>query len=206
MATKKPVRGQSKKKYEKYRNDVKELKRLGLYKGDMRKPITRYAAREAKRFEDVLTGKAAAVKAPKPVAKEYRQEFKAKYRTVIIPRRQNEKVFYDKKSGRVISFREDYGRKITRIIPAHAITPDNVGTLPSGPNVKYVIPLGPSGSVVRFDTWEDLAQFMHQYEVPHFVSGDKYGSRMTQYKNWHKYVEIEIVENPDKELDEDFEE
>jgi len=185
--------------FEKYRGDVKELKRLGLYKGDLRKPITEHAARQAKRFSDVLTGKAAVVKAPRPVAREYKQEFKTKYRKVVIPRREGEKVFYDKKSGRIISFRQDYGRNITRIIPPHAVTPDNVGGLPKGPNIRYVIPIGAPGHVERFENFDDLAHFMQQYEVPHFVSGDKYGSRMSQYKSWHKYVEIEIIENPEDE-------
>lgn len=179
--------------FEKYRGDVKELKRLGLYKGDLRKPITEHAARQAKQFSDVISGKATAVKAPRHVAREFKQTFKTKYRKVVIPRREGEKVIYDKKSGRIVSFREQYGRRITRIIPPHAVTADNVGSLPQGPDIRYVIPIGAPGHVERFATFDDLAHFMQAYEVPHFVTGDKYGSRMSQYQHWNKYVEIEII-------------
>lgn len=198
MATKKPGKGQ----YERFRADVKRLKDAGLYTGDLRKPITRYAAREAKKYETVLKGKATVIKPPRshPVG-EYKQVYKTKFRRVVIPRRPNEKVFYDKKSAQIRSVRDEYGKTITRIIPPHAVTADNVSRLPKGENVRFVVPLGTGFE--RFASYDEMAAFMQQYETPRVVTGGRHGTRMSSgFRNWQKYVELELVTDIDDEIDE----
>lgn len=73
------------------RSVLKILKSKGLYKGDLRKPLTSYARKKARdeRFADVVSGKATVVTAKsKTVASKYSGKYVTQGRKIIVPKAQ----------------------------------------------------------------------------------------------------------------------
>lgn len=179
MPSKKPRLTQAQKAAS---SDLAKLKKLGLFKGNVRRP-SRYAVKKSKDYQDVLKGKAAIVTAPKTtIAREYKQQFKTYGKKIIIPKAKNERWKFDKKEQAITSTRRAYGAKIKATIkPGEAKRVASAG-VPKGKKIRYVIPFnrGALGTdYLRFDDWDSLAKFMAEYE---------------RYKDWQQYVQYELVD------------
>lgn len=162
----------------KFRSDIASLKSKGLLskRVDARsqKP-TRYMRSQIKKFSDVLSGKAAVVKAPRSKAKEFSDKYIVKGNKVVVPKRKGETVSYSKSSNTIVASSKVGEKRVRRRMSAKAPTKHEA---PLKGNVLYVIPLGNTRQ--SFDTWSDLVLFMEPYE----------NNPKNPYKEWMQYVEI----------------
>lgn len=169
------TKNQSKAQSAKLHNQLKKLKSLGLYSGDLRKKPGRTGKQTVARFSDVLSGKAVVLK-PKDA-----QRFKGIYRTkgklVVVPKRTGEKIKVDK-SGEIISTRKVGNRTIkstgTRLRKGEELA------RPKKANVQYAIPFNSRGGStfwMRFPNYDELKKFMAGYN----------------YKGWRDYVVKEEI-------------
>lgn len=167
-----------------FRSAVAKLKAQGLVSKRIdarsQKP-TRYMQGQVKKYQDVLEGKAKAVKLPKRSdAKAYAETLRTKGRTVVVPvSSKTERVQYDKKSGEIYSNVQENGMKFRKTLRTRQLDIYDINTYPRGDNIKYRMPFG-NGARFTFDTPEDLFAFMFQYE----------SKPKNPFRDWQKYVEI----------------
>jgi hypothetical protein len=181
------------------RHDLARLKKLGLYKGNARKTPTKYAKGLLKKFSDVLTGKAKVITTPsQSAAREHKEIYRTKFRKVIVPVRPGEKLYYNKTKGFIFSYNTEYGHKVKRIFPKHALTEAEADRLSQNPNIRYAIPIGTGQGVrrMRFETYGELKAYMQS-------------DSLKGYNKWNNHVEIEEIipgddENYGENEDEDF--
>lgn len=161
------------------KRELARLKKFGLYRGSARKQPTRYARDLLKKYQDVLRGQAAVVTAPRQKnAREYREVYRTKFRKVVIPTKPGTKFYYNRKTGEIFSYSQQYGHTLRTLFPKHPLTEAEARKYAGRKNVRFVIPIGPPGHRERFTGYADLAQFMNGYKT---------------YKNWQRYVEIEEI-------------
>lgn len=183
--SKPPTRSQIKK-------DLRKLKSVGLYSGDLRKKPTRYAIGQTKKFKDVLQKKARVLNAPsRSQAREHKEIFKVKGRKIVVPVRKGERVFYSKKTGEVFSYRKQYGRNVKRTFPKRMRTVRDIDKLPQGPNITYGLPIGIGGAIERM-TYAEVKAFAQKY------------SKSTAWKAYLEIYEDEDYEDNDNERNDDY--
>ncbi len=158
-----------------------KLKEKGLFKGNVRRP-SKYAIKQTKVYEDVITGKATVVKVNRATAVKYKEAFRVKGTRVVVNKGEGETVRYSRKTGEIVSTRKQYGKRIRkRILP---IKPEKLDQLPKERKGRYyTIPFN-RGSIIErftFESMDELRKFMSGYE-------DK-------WPNWEKYVEVEEIES-----------
>ena len=109
------------------KSDLKILKAKGLYKGDLRKPITRYGKGQARKFADVIRGSAKVVSVPKlttaraarvearAVAEAHPDRVRAKGAKLIVRvSRKSEHVIYQQKAHKILTrHKNDRGEILT---------------------------------------------------------------------------------------------
>lgn len=162
---------QAKKDIRAYRSKVAILKKKGLIKSSIdarsHKP-TSYMLTQIKRFQEIIDGKAIAVKTPtRKIAKEYSDLKDVKFDRVIMRTQSGEKGRYTKdgiKVNRKSSFK---GLEDT----IEVLTPRSPSTLPSlprkkGKTYKYAIPFKRGDQIERqfFSSEEMLLSFISGYE------------------------------------------
>jgi len=84
------------------RQDLKRLKKAGLYSGDLRKP-TRYAAGLTKKFKDFLSGdmRVVTVKSRKAAAELAPDRADRRGRKVLVYAKPSDKISYSRKSNQI---------------------------------------------------------------------------------------------------------
>jgi hypothetical protein len=134
---------------------------------------------QIRKFNDVLEGRAVAVKVPRAAAKEYSTAYRRKGERIVVPVEANEHAFYSRKTGRITATRPGYDEG-ERFIKEFMKTGEVGQPLPDG--YVYTIPLG--SGYQSFDTWQDAVIFMTPYEAgPHSYRG--------ALGDWRKYLIIE---------------
>lgn len=175
----------------KFRSDVSKLRGVGLVskRVDARSQTpTRYMKGIVKKFNDVLEGRAQAVKVPRAVAKDYSAAYKTKGSRVVVPVEKGERARYRKKDAAIVGHRTGYapGETIDKIFTRAGKT-EFPETLP--PGHVYSIPLG--SGVRSFDTFSDAVLFMTPYETgPHSYRGS--------LGDWKNYLYIERYSDADE--------
>ena len=162
---------------------LKELKKQGLYHGDLRKNPTRYAKSLIKKFSEVLGGRAAVVKTGSKAAKEYKEGYQTSRDKVIVPKVAGETFTFNKKTKRIESkYVMPGGERARSVIePTRGKEPKPPKTK-SGETVYYSIYFRQGKQIKRMFRTDDfglLREFMAQYD---------------SYKNWVNYVRLDIVE------------
>lgn len=170
------------------RIQLRKLRELGLYKGDLRKKPSKYAIGKLKQFDDVLHGKATVV-TPRN-SKRFKGIFETVGDKVIVPRRKGERISIDKKSGEIVSIRKS-GKRIIRSRGKTVKRDEEIARPEKHRVVQYVIPFHGRGGETnwfRFPDYDELKKFMAGYD----------------YKGWKDYVIEEDIDNPidDEELNE----
>lgn len=163
-----------------------KLKKRGLYRGDLRKPVTAYGRKVFRDYQDVLNKKAAVVSTrTRKEARLYADVFKVKYNKVAVPKEtRKENVRYNPKTGEIYSYRHQYGKRIKAVKVVRRADSWH-GLPPEKPGRFYRMPFGAAshGKGYTFDTRADLAKFMQPYETS-----------KNPYNNWWRFVEIIDVE------------
>lgn len=148
---------------EQAKRDLGRLKKLGLYKGDLRKNPTRYGLKQIHLFRDVLKHDARVISAPtQKKAREYKETFKTKFRKIVVPVRKDDKVTYSKKTGEVIIYSKQYGRNLKRVYPPKPASLADIDNLPRGRNISYRLPIGTGGEMENV-TFAQLKRFASKY-------------------------------------------
>lgn len=179
-----PSKSQSVSQSKRAKSNLKKLKDLGLYKGDLRRKPSKAALRAIAKFDAVLKGNAKVVQPKDP--KRFKNIFDVVGKNVIVPKRKGEKISVDKKTGEIVSVRKVGNRTVTargkqlkRGQKLDKPAPER--------RVQYAIPFHSTGggtNWMRFPSWDMLQKFMAGYD----------------YKGWQDYVVVEDVSN---ELDDD---
>lgn len=170
------------------KRDLAILKEKGLYRGDLRKKTTRYARAQARKFSDVIEGKAAVVNAPSyKDAREYKGKFDTKFNKIIVPKKKGERVRYSNKSHAITSTRTEVGTKIKKMILPK--TPERKSDLPKAPRgtrTVYAVPFGFGHNAYRrrWTDFNEMVKDMAPYE----------NKSHNPYKQWQNYIEIEYVD------------
>lgn len=162
------------------RAQLRVLKDKGLYRGDLRKAKpTAYGKKLVKQFSDVLSGKAAVLKAPKNKdAAVFKDTFRVRYNRIVVPKEKGENVRYDAKKRTIKSSRVRRGKKETVTKAARPV--DSIfGLPPERPGRFYRVPFG-GGQSFTFETRKELEAFMQPYEE----------KSRNPYVNWWRFVEI----------------
>jgi hypothetical protein len=173
-----------------YRASVRKLQSAGLYTGkpDLRKRPSKYVEKVLKKYADVLSGKAAVIKAPsKSTASKYKRAFKVRGDNIIVPKKKGERVTIDKR-GELHTTRKVRGRTVRKTItPGGRVRPRKPR---KGAKGFYVIPMNTSDGIVkqRFESYAALAAYMEPYEE--------------NWEDWQDYVEFEEYDFEDVEFDE----
>ena len=156
------------------RKSLKVLKRKGLYRGDLRKPPTRYARGLLKKFSDVISGRAAVVDVKRRADARLfaRSDFLTRGTRVVVPHFAGEGVTYSPKKT---EFRVS-GRTpgVTQIIKGRGGV--------AGPGQRYAIPMG-RGKHRRMYYFDDID------EIEEFAMGyrDFEGARDPR---WQRHIQI----------------
>lgn len=167
------------------RAQLKKLKSLGLFTGDLRKKPTARTLKLIREFDAVLKGKAAVVQPANP--KQYKGAFKVVGKSVVVPKRKGERVKVSK-SGEIVSTgKTRTGRTVTRTVKT--VKKGGTGGIAKpadGELVQYAIPFNfRSGREwKRFPNWDELQKYM---------SGS---NSVANWKNWPDYVAVEKLSNP----------
>jgi hypothetical protein len=166
------------------RKDLRELKKLGLFSGDLRKKPSRYGVKQTQKFADVLRKQSKVIEAPsRKIAKGHKEQFKVKGRKIIVPVKKGEKVLYSKKTGEIFTYRREMGVTIKGVYPKNAITPDNIDSLPQGKNIRYALPIGIGGRMERM-TFAELKALPAKYK---------------RTSLWKAYLQIEYLSRDDQD-------
>lgn len=166
MPSKVSARRQAKRE----RDAIRKLRDVGLLTGkiDLRKKPTKYQKSQLRKFADVISGKAAAIKPANPGA--FKSVFRVKGDVVVIPKRPGEKITV--KSGKVRSTRKT--RRGT--VKSEYITISKATRIarPKEPT-QYAIPFNRGDHLewMRHPSYDALKQFMGEY---------------ARYKGWRKYA------------------
>jgi len=161
----------------KIKSNLKQLRELGLYAGDLRKRPTKYALRTIAKFDAVLKGNASVVRPVNP--NKFKGIFEVKGNAVIVPRRKGEKITVDKKTGEIVSKRKVGGRTITAR-GKQIKRGENIPKPGKERRVQYAVPFNSRGggtTWMRFPDWDTLQKFMAGYD----------------YKGWQEYVVEEDI-------------
>lgn len=111
----------------------------------------------------------------------YKGVFKVRGNKVVLPKIEGERYHYDKKKGAITSIRKQHGQTIRKtVLPTPSVA--DLGDIPLGPNLYYVLPLGQNFHV-REKTMAAIKAFVFEYEQRYKRS----------YKTWQKYVTVEEV-------------
>ena len=180
-----------------FRRQVARLKSMGLVskRVDARKQkSTRYMRDQVeKRFKDVLSGKAVAVKLPKrTIAETFEGTFDRKGKRVIVPIEQGAKrPRYNPKTNVISGNVELNGKKFKRIYSK--LNADTAHKLKRAKNILYTVHFS-HGYAITADTWEQLNELMFGYTAE--------GGAKKPFKNWEKYVSIDEFEPGDISFEE----
>lgn len=172
------------------RADIAKLRKAGLVsKGQGKTAKSRIQLRH--KFRDVLSGKAKAVKVPLKEARSLRRNMRVKGDVVIVPKLKGERVKVDK-TGRITVTRTIGGKKSKRFILAPGQKPPKAH---KGKKFLYSVAFA-GGSRVTYDSYDDLAAFMGQYDPndKNYVSGN--------YKNWQQWMEVHEVDADEDDVEE----
>jgi len=168
----------------KTKSNLKKLRDLGLYSGDLRKKPTKYALNTIAKFDAVLKGTATVVRPANP--SKFKDIFTVKGGAVIVPKRKGEKISIDKKTGEIVSKRRVGNRTVTTR-GKQIKRGDKIPKPAPERRVQYAVPFNSRGGGVdwvRFPDWDSLQKFMAGYD----------------YKGWQEYV---VEEEIGKELSSD---
>jgi hypothetical protein len=163
---------------------LKELKKHGLYTGDLRRSPTRYAKSLIGKFGDVLSGRAAVVKTTsRATAKVYDKGYKTKGKLVIVPTDPTRVFTFNKKTGEIEGRRTLPSGKVavSRILPHQPGQTPAFGPVPPGKTRWYSIMFRRGKKLVlgyRTDSWAEMQNFMAYYE---------------DFNDWQDYVITEDV-------------
>lgn len=174
-----------------YLRKVRKLQRAGLLgKVNQRRRGTPYIYGLFTKYRDVLTGRAAAIKAPsQDDARELENRLGVKRhgRVVLIPREAGEKVRITKE-GEIKSTRKRYGQTIRKTIGAPVAPPDD--------DVKryYTIPHRKRGTARlkrhTFASFDELLFYLSKYEI--------------EFEDIEDYIEVEeVAKGSDKQRSKD---
>lgn len=164
MATKKSSNAQVSRRI--YAAKVRKLQKAGLLKGvNPDKKPTPAVHGVFRKYQDLLTGRAAAVQAPTgEKARELRKRLgvRGSGKTLIIPREKGERITVTK-AGIVKSHREAYGQTIDKEIGAKIAPPA------PGEKIYYTIPRRKRGLGMlkrhTFASFDEMLFYLEKYEV-----------------------------------------
>lgn len=178
MPSKKRGKGQrgSASDLRKFRSDVAKLKDAGLLSKSVdarsQKP-TRHMKEQLRKYSDVLTGKAKAVRVDKAGREKFKRAFAIKGDVVIVPVERGESnLRYNPKSRTITGKREAYGRT-SRTSHFPMTRWEDLPEIKRGQ--VYSVPMGPG--YLSFDDKNEMALYM--------------ATTSKEYKEWWRYVTIE---------------
>lgn len=157
---------------------LKQLKRKGLYHGDLRKAPTRYAEKLVDEFADVLAGRAQVVAVPKrgigkreasararAIAEQFAGNIRAKENRLIVKvARPEEKAVYRPKAKEVVT---RYTRPTGELITHKYVAPEAGRLPPLGEGESYALPFNRGKKGIEYvmrATEEDIMALANEYE------------------------------------------
>lgn len=180
MATKKRASAQSKIPASKLKQYRKELKSKGLFskRTSLRGKVTKAQERQIRKYQNVVMGNAKIFTAPKKDAARLRKLYglTGSGETIIVPKNKGDKISFNKKNSE-ITIKNKRGKRV--------YSPDfQSRPIPAGQRLFYTLEFARGGDTekYRFEDYEMLEKFMHEYEV----SG--------RWKNWRAYVVLDYLD------------
>jgi hypothetical protein len=200
MATK-PAKGRQPPKLSKNQQELRILKKAGLWSGDWRKAKQPTGAQKRLRakFKDELPGLAAGtiktVKVSGVKRADVAADLKLTKGRAVVRAPKGETLRYNPKTKTITSTVKAYGVTYRRIIQTPRA--QSIAELPRGKNLRYQVPLGQLGMESPiFSSPEKLAEFMAPYESDRIRRN---GRTIFGYKGWLDYIEILEITKPKKQ-------